>query len=145
MNDVYKYLEKYNQTNLLNFYNEISNLEKEKLINAINNIDFKLMKKLYVNSYIDEELKLNKVSPLKIINKVSIEDRENYQIISIQPDGRDAELMYTVNGINKILKARPHINMSFEGEKLFSITEEKCHLFTEIPQLLVNVDESLVV
>lgn len=81
MNDVYKYLEKYNQTNLLNFYNEISDLEKEKLINGIKNIDFKLMKKLYVNSYIDEKLKLNKVSPLKIINKVSIEDRENYQII----------------------------------------------------------------
>jgi len=72
-------------------------------------------------------------------------DRENYQIITIQPDGRDAELAYTVNGVERLLKARPQISMSFQGRKLFSITEERCHLFTEIPNLLVNIDESLVV
>lgn len=70
-------------------------------------------------------------------------DSDNYQIITIQPDGRDAELVYTVKGIKRQLKVRPQINMSLEGKKLFAITEEKYNLFTEIPHLLISMDESL--
>jgi len=53
-----KVLKKYKQEHLIN-------------VNNLNNIDFKLMNKLYINSYIDEELNLKKVKPLKVINNIS--------------------------------------------------------------------------
>ena len=52
-----KLLKKYNQEHLKNIEN-------------LNNVDFKLMNKLYVNSYIDEKLNLKKVKPLKVIQNV---------------------------------------------------------------------------
>ena len=52
-----KLLKKYNQEHLKNIEN-------------LNNVDFKLMNKLYVNSYIDEKLNLKKVKPLKVIQDV---------------------------------------------------------------------------
>lgn len=55
-----KNLKKYDQEHLLN-------------VNNINDVNFKLMKNLYINSYYDEKLSLNKVKPLKVINKISDE------------------------------------------------------------------------
>lgn len=66
----------YNQVHLLDFYNEISFLEQNELIVDINSIDFKLMKKLYVESYKDEVIDISKISPLTIMNK----NDKNYNI-----------------------------------------------------------------
>ena len=52
-----KLLKKYNQEHLKNIEN-------------LNNVDFKLMNKLYVSSYIDEKLNLKKVKPLSVIQDV---------------------------------------------------------------------------
>lgn len=67
--EVKELVKKYNQEHLLKFYDELNDKEKENLINEIKNVDFEQMKNIYENSYIDEVLDLNKISPLKIIKK----------------------------------------------------------------------------
>lgn len=70
-------------------------------------------------------------------------DRADYSIVTIQPDGRDAELVYGTDSGRKMLRIRPQIGLSFEGKRLFSIQDESYHLFTEIPNLLLKMDEGL--
>jgi UDP-N-acetylglucosamine pyrophosphorylase len=62
-------LKKHNQEQLLKYYNELSQEEKNNLTAQINSIDFDLVNTIYKNSYIDEEIDMTKVSNLKIINK----------------------------------------------------------------------------
>ena len=63
-----KLLKKYQQNNLLMYFEKLNEEEKKILINDLKKVDFKLMNKLYVNSYIDEVLDLNKVSALKCVS-----------------------------------------------------------------------------
>ena len=44
-------LKKYNQEQLLNFYNELTNDEKQKLLSQINSIDFDMVNTLYEQSH----------------------------------------------------------------------------------------------
>jgi len=61
-------LTRYNQTQLLRYYSELSDSEKKLLDSQLNIIDFDFMNNIYKNSYIDEEIDLKKISPLKIID-----------------------------------------------------------------------------
>ena len=45
--EMYKYLKENNAEYLLNFYNELSEAERESLFEQIEKIDFDLMRKLY--------------------------------------------------------------------------------------------------
>lgn len=64
----------YNQEQILRYYDELSDSKKEILNEQINKIDFNFMNQLYKNSYYDEELDINKISPLKIIDSNKAED-----------------------------------------------------------------------
>jgi len=66
-----KMLYKYNQEHLIE---DIHLLEKN-----VKKIDFKLMKSLYVNSYLDEKLDLNKVKPLKLIKNINEKGKNEYE------------------------------------------------------------------
>lgn len=69
-------------------------------------------------------------------------DRENFRIVSLEPLGRDAEVKYFAVGESVTLKARPQVNISFEGRLLFSMPNDgKFRLFTEIPDLDISIDE----
>ena len=70
----------YNQQHLLTFYNELNNNEKINLLNDIKKIDFKLMHDIYVESYKDEDVNVNNISPLKCITNID-NKKDNYQII----------------------------------------------------------------
>ena len=67
-------LEQYNQEQLLRYYDELSDIEKEQLTNQINSIDFDLVNTIYKNSYTDEEIDISKVSYLNIVDKTIPED-----------------------------------------------------------------------
>ena len=64
----------YNQQQVLRYYDELSNSEKELLNEQIKKIDFDFMNKLYKNSYFDEEIDVSKITPLKIIDSKTDED-----------------------------------------------------------------------
>lgn len=73
-------LKKYHQEHLLSFYNEISETEKNTLLNQILNIDFEKIITLYNNSKINEDISNIEISPLPHIekNKLSKKDMEYY-------------------------------------------------------------------
>ncbi len=73
-------LEKYNQEHVLNFYNELSETEKENLLNQILDIDFELMNKLYKEKDIIKT-KQGKIEPIGYIDedKIINEEKEKYQ------------------------------------------------------------------
>lgn len=69
-----KYPKEINQEHLLKFYNELSLKEKINLKKEIKSIDFNFMSNLYKNSYYDEDIDINKISPLKCIDSTRRED-----------------------------------------------------------------------
>ncbi len=72
-------------------------------------------------------------------------DREGYSIVSIEPTGRDAELVYTTNSTCVSLKMRPQINLTFDGKLLFGLSDDgRNRLFTDIPELNIDIDESAI-
>ena len=72
-------LKKYNQEHLLYFYDELSEEEKNILINQILNIDFEKIINLYLNSKKVEDLSKVEISPLPHIEKDKLSEKEiNY-------------------------------------------------------------------
>lgn len=69
-------LKKYNQEHLLYFYDELSEEEKNILINQILNIDFEKIINLYLNSKRNEILSDIEISPLPHIEKDKLTDKE---------------------------------------------------------------------
>ena len=64
-------INKYNQNQILRYYDDLSMEDKTFLENQINKIDFDFMNNLYINSYHDEILDINNISPLKIIKSTN--------------------------------------------------------------------------
>lgn len=71
-----KILKKYNQEHLLNFYDDISEEEKNILINQILNIDFDKIINLYINSKKNDKLYNINISPLPHIEKNKLSKSE---------------------------------------------------------------------
>lgn len=65
-NDVKKILEKYGQTHLLKYYNELSSENQDKLLNQINSIDFSLLSLLDNKEHKVEKGKLEPLGALTI-------------------------------------------------------------------------------
>ena len=72
-------LKKYNQEQILRFYDNLDKDEKNILNKQIANIDFELVNEIYKNSYTDEVIDINKISPLKIANGDEIQNNEKYK------------------------------------------------------------------
>ena len=62
-------LKKYNQEQLLNFYNELTNDEKQKLLSQINSIDFDMVNTLYEQSHLDKSSSFSRIAPIPYIEK----------------------------------------------------------------------------
>ena len=69
-------LKKYNQEHLLYFYDELSEEEKDKLINQILNINFEKIINLYNNSKKNDDLKNIQISPLPHIEKDKLNEKD---------------------------------------------------------------------
>ena len=71
-----KITKKYDQSHLLYFYNQLDETQKNILINQILNTDFKSLKKLYINSYIETNIDYSRISPVKYFSKESFTEEE---------------------------------------------------------------------
>lgn len=76
-------LKKYNQEHLLYFYDELSEEEKNILINQILNINFEKIINLYVNSKKNEDLSEVTISPLSHLEKDKLTEKESNHYIQI--------------------------------------------------------------
>ena len=68
---------------LLRFYNELNDSQRELLNNELNNIDFNFYKKLYEDSKNDEIITSDRISPLKYFSKNNMPIEEKNRYISI--------------------------------------------------------------
>ena len=77
VNDI---LDKYNQKHLIQFYDELDDIQKENLLHQILSIDFEQIFSLYDNSMKPEKILPNEISPLEyfVKDKFSNEDKEYY-------------------------------------------------------------------
>ena len=62
-------LKKYNQEHLLDFFNELTNSEKEILLSQIRNTNFDEINKLYIHSNLDDSISFDRISPIPFIEK----------------------------------------------------------------------------
>lgn len=76
-------LKKYNQEHLLCLYNELSDDEKQKLVNQILNINFEEILALYKNSFKEDIFSLKDISPLEHFEKSSFTQSELYYYSSL--------------------------------------------------------------
>ena len=80
---VKKLLIKYNQEHLLEFYNELTKIEQDNLINQILRIDFEQVLKLYEGIKTEVKLEDNVINPIEYINKEKLLPNEinTYKVI----------------------------------------------------------------
>ena len=65
-----------------------------------------------------------------------------FNIIAIEPTGRDANMTYCVAGYERSISARPQVHIGFEGKTLFNIpADDDFNYFTEIPSLSIDLEE----
>lgn len=76
-------LKKYNQEQLLKYYDELSEIEKKELLDQISNVDFELMKSLYENIDVKtlEEKHIEPIENAVIKDKISESDKKEYESI----------------------------------------------------------------
>lgn len=76
-------LNKYGQEHLLKFYEELSNEEKENLLEDILEINFEQIKKLYAETKVEDKFKEDIIEPIKYIDKekLTMEEKEYYNKI----------------------------------------------------------------
>ena len=76
-------LKKYGQEQLLHFYEELDNHQKDLLLNQILKIDFKLLNKLYVESFKNKIIDHESISPIKYLSYENFTDIEKnkYKLI----------------------------------------------------------------
>lgn len=79
-------LRKYGQEHVLDFYNELEESEKVKLLNQINNINFELLLDIYNSTKELETSENDLIEPISSIDreKLSKEDKEKYESIGIK-------------------------------------------------------------
>ncbi len=76
-------LKKHHQEHLLNFYNELCSSEKNKLLDEINSINFEKVHKLYMNSYLDDSISFDRISPIPYVSKSNFSKQEISEFSSI--------------------------------------------------------------
>lgn len=78
--DLLKKLKKIDQGHLLQFQNELSKEQQNQLYKSVASLPFKMMHKIYVNSYKDVKLDEKKIEPLEYFDHQEI-DKNYYQKI----------------------------------------------------------------
>ena len=76
LHDTMQILKKYNQEHLLNFYDELTEPEKETLLSQIHNIDFDKINKLYISSTKDDSIPYDRISPIPFVSKSKLSKTE---------------------------------------------------------------------
>lgn len=74
---------KYNQEHLLSFYDELSDNEKDSLLNQIINMNFDKILNLYENSKINEDITSIEITPIPHIEKDKLSETEKIHYTSL--------------------------------------------------------------
>ena len=82
LNNIKMKLVAYDQEQLLNFYEELSEEEKENLLKQIDNIDFELVSKLYNERNIVQNTD-NIIEPISYVDKLKLSNKELEEYTSI--------------------------------------------------------------
>lgn len=77
---VKKKVNKAKQKQILKFYSKLNYEDKEKLTNEILNTDLELMNRLYTNSFHDDVIDINNVTPLKYISILDLSEEEKEEL-----------------------------------------------------------------
>ena len=98
--DTMQILKKYNQEHLLDFFNELTNSEKEILLSQIRNTNFDEINKLYIHSNLDDSISFDRISPIPFIEKekLSKEEIEHYFQIGNEAINREKLAVITLAG-----------------------------------------------
>ena len=78
LKEIIPILEKYEQTHLIDFYDELDDNEKEVLVNQIKQTNFDFLNKLYINSFKNDVIDEKKISPINYYSKFDIKEKEKY-------------------------------------------------------------------
>ena len=79
-------LKKYNQEHLIQFYDELEEEQKENLLDEILNTDFKSLIKLYNDSYKDDSISPDRITPINYARKKDITDEKTEFYMSLGAD-----------------------------------------------------------
>ncbi|MCL2383471.1 MAG: hypothetical protein FWC79_04910 [Oscillospiraceae bacterium] len=93
-------LSKYDQEHLLSFYDELSDEQKEILLDQILTIDFEQIALLYKNSFTDTEVCMETLAPLQHIDKSKLKPNEEEHFKALGAEAiRNAEFaVVTLSG-----------------------------------------------
>lgn len=100
MKDIIETLEKYNQGHIINILKRLDKVTQDKLIEQLKNIDFEQLKELYENIKSVADIDLNKIKPIKSINKdkLSKEEIEKYENLGIDTIKNNQFAVVTMSG-----------------------------------------------
>lgn len=72
-------LKKYGQEQLLNYYDELNEQEKNQLLDDILNIDFEQIERLYSQTKVEDKIRKDKIEAISYIDKQKLtKEIENY-------------------------------------------------------------------
>lgn len=93
---------------------------------------------------LSKEAKIISAEHITTLSQAYPTDKPGYQIVALEPLGRDASLTYESNHVNNVLKARPQVNFNFEGKNAFGVINSDSAIFTDIPELYLKIDEAAI-
>lgn len=133
-----KILQKYNQEHLLQFYDELNDMEREQLINQILSINFEEILHLYNKSKADVLDATEEIEPLPYINKSALSEQE---LISFSKIGADVISSENIGVIT--LAGGQGSRLGFKGPKgTFELdTKPKISLFEVLCNYLKSACE----
>ena len=147
-------LKKYGQEHLLMFYNKMTDAQKEKLLEQIDNIDFDLMKELYENANKPLDLTDTVVEPIEYVDKAKMTQKEKdmYERKGIEAIKYNKLAVVTMAGGQgtRLGHNGPKGTFDFGLESHKSIFEALCDKFIEarqqydtiIPWYIMTSDEN---
>lgn len=92
---------------------------------------------------IPNTVKILKTNSLDISDQYYPTNIDKYRIVSVTPLGSDAVFEYKADGSSYKLAVRPQINLSLEGDTLFSV-DSSCNIFTSVPKLHINIEGNIM-
>ena len=69
-------LKKYNQEHLLQFYNELDEIQRKVFLKEIFKTDFKGLNKLYKNSFNDDSIDPKKIAPIEYVSSMNLDYKQ---------------------------------------------------------------------
>jgi len=112
-------LNKYGQEQLLSFYHELNDAQRDMLIHQISSINFEQITNLYKNSYIENDDSSDIITPLPHIDKSSLSSKEinYYEQIGINAIKNGELAVITLSGGQRhktsvIRDPKAHLNLT---------------------------------